>query len=142
MSETVNIDTSINKTVSSLLLFDKSLVINGYPTVRINYDININNLTIDDIKTNIDKTMFDLKDTKSTNKFILLLDFNSVNKTNLNISKFKAIIMYVQEKYLDKLYKCIIYNYTRLWKFIIDMLMNVIDEESKNKIILKKDLEL
>ena len=131
-----------NETIDSdkeILLIDNDIEINKNIVMRINYSININNYNVEYILSSINKSISKLENNET---FILLLDLKKVKNQNMNISKLKLLINGIPETWSEKLYRCIIYNYTDFWKFLIKMLLKVIDKKNKDKIVFKKELDI
>ena len=124
----------------SILFIDDEILINGHLVLRINYNTNINKVPINNILCNLNSTL-SIAD-KSANKgtYILLLDFKKVKKRYINIKKIKTILHFLQNTYPDKLEKCVVYNYTAMWKIILNLITNLLDPVTKQKIVLKKNI--
>ena len=65
-----------------------------------------------------------------------------MNKEQIDIRKIKLLVKYVQDTYPDKLSKCVVYNYTEIWKFFIDIILSIVDKKTKEKICFKKTLSI
>ena len=130
-----------------ILILDSEILINNHLVLRINYDYDISKYSLEYSTNSIHNTMQKCTEEcnnndKSEKDYILLLDFNGVTKDKINISKIKKIIKYVQEAYPDKLSKCIVYNYTDMWKFFIDIILSIVDSDTKKKICFRKNLSI
>ena len=132
--------------MANIIIFDKDIYINNHPVLRINSDIDIRTLENDDIFKNIDNvinlTKQEYNNGLCKEKFIILVDFSKLNKDDVDISKIKSILKYVLNKYSNNLEKCVIYNYTIFWKFLINIIMGILDKETKKKICFKKNLQI
>ena len=72
---------------------------------------------------------------------ILMLDMKVVKMDSIDLMKIKRILKLVSEKYPEYLYKCVIYNYTDVFKFLLDAVRMFLDERTNSKIIVKNDIE-
>jgi len=125
----------------ALLLIDNNLLINEHLVLRINYNTNINKIPIDNIIESLNITLLrahEESDKKTT--YILLLDFKRVKKKYINIHKIKKILIYLQNKFPNKLEKCIVYNYSSIWKLFLTLITSLLDPVTKKKIILKTNV--
>ena len=126
--------------MNSIIIFDKEIYINEYPVLRINYDIDIrkieNSLLFESIDKVIHSADLEYKEGLCKRNFILLVDFNKLNKDQVDISKIKKLLKYVLRKYSNNLEKCVIYNYNIFWKFLINIIMGIVDSETKKKNML------
>ena len=129
--------------MNEILLLDNNILINGHLVLRIDYNIDINYIHIDTILASLDKTM-KLAATEECEKetYILLLDFKKVRKKFINMRKIKKILHHLQNGYPDKLEKCVVYNYTKLWKFLMRVILSLLDPVTKKKICFKKSLNI
>lgn len=125
--------------MANIIIFDKDIYINNHPVLRINSDIDIRTLENDDIFKNIDNvinlTKQEYNNGLCKEKFIILVDFSKLNKDDVDISKIKSILKYVLNKYSNNLEKCVIYNYTIFWKFLINIIMGILDKETKKNLL-------
>ena len=120
-----------------ILYIDDNLLINNIQILKINHNININDTNVDMVIHKINHFMNKLDNDE---QFIILIDFNELDH-DINILKLKKIIKYVENTYIKRLYKCIIYNYTNTWKIILDIIMSFISQETKDIICLKKNID-
>ena len=82
------------------------------------------------------------KEIAEKNTYILLLDFNKFKKKYIHLDKIKKILKFVQSDYPDKLEKCIVYNYTKFWKFLMTVILSILDPVTKKKIKFIKTLDI
>jgi len=120
-----------------ILYIDDNLLINNIQILKINHNININDTNVDMVIHKINHFMNKLDNDE---QFIILIDFNELDH-DISILKLKKIIKYVENTYIKRLYKCIIYNYTNTWKIILDIIMSFISQETKDIICLKKNID-
>ena len=123
-----------------ILYIDTDLLINQKTVLRINYEIDIDKMDNDILKKKIDSVLDKCNEINSSNDVILLLDFSKVKQKNTSLKKMRDIITHVQKHHLDKLHKCIIYNYTSTWKFFMDLLLSLLDKTTKRKVCFKNDV--
>jgi hypothetical protein len=132
--------------MDSIILLDNDIYINEHPVLRVNCNIDIRNMDNNKIYNNIDKVMDFVKNEYDKGlckrNFIMLVDFNNLNKDQIDISKIKIILNYILNKYTIYLEKCVIYNYNIFWKFLINTIMSIIDINTKKKICFKKNLQI
>jgi len=132
--------------MNSIILLDNDIYINEHPVLRVNYNIDIRNIDNTSIYNNIDKVMNVVKNEHykglCKRNFIILVDFNNLNKDQVDISKIKIILKYILNKYNTYLEKCVIYNSNIFWKFLINIIMSIIDTNTKKKICFKKNLQI
>ena len=132
--------------MDSIILLDDEIYINEHPVLRVNHNINISEMNNFTIYHNIDKVMDIVKNEHNKGlckrNFILLVDFNDFSKEKIDISKLKIILNYILDKYTVYLEKCVICNYNIFWKFLINVIMSLIDNNTKKKICFKKDLQI
>jgi hypothetical protein len=121
---------------SDLLYIDNDLLINNIPVIRIRHTFNINDHNVAGVIHIIDLFMLTLTD----NKYILLVNFDEMDH-DISISKIKDIILYVEKMYIQKIFKIVIYNYNIVWKFLIDILLTVLNKKTKEKLCFKKNIE-
>jgi len=132
--------------MNSIILLDNDIYINEHPVLRVNYNIDIRNIDNTSIYNNIDKVMNVVKNEHDKGlckrNFIILVDFNNLNKDQVDISRIKIILKYILNKYNTYLEKCVIYNSNIFWKFLINIIMSIIDTNTKKKICFKKNLQI
>lgn len=132
--------------MNSIILLDNDIYINEHPVLRVNYNIDIRNIDNTSIYNNIDKVMNVVKNEHEKGlckrNFIILVDFNNLNKDQVDISRIKIILKYILNKYNTYLEKCVIYNSNIFWKFLINIIMSIIDTNTKKKICFKKNLQI
>lgn len=75
---------------------------------------------------------------KNNQKYILLLDCINMKNENFDLIKLKYIVNNINESLNNYIYKCIIYNYNDTHKMIINMILLLIDDENREKVIFKK----
>lgn len=129
-----------------MIIFDNKIYINQHPVLRINYDIDIRLINNELLFNNIDKTVelarIEYEKGLCKKSFIILVDFNKLKRDTVDISKIKIILKYVLNKYISDIEKCVIYNYNIFWKFLISMIMSIIDTDAKKKICFRKKLDI
>ena len=118
---------------TDLLYVDNDLLINNIPIIRIKHSININDYNVKQILDKIDLFMYSITE----DKYIVLVNFNEMDH-DISISKIKDIIIYVEKTYIDRIFKIIIYNYNIMWKFLIDILLTVLNKNTTDKLCFKK----
>lgn len=77
----------------------------------------------------------------SQDGIILLLDMKQVSIENIDLMKIKRILKLVSEEYPEYLHKCIIYNYSDIFKFLLDAVRLFLDERTNSKIIVRNNIE-
>lgn len=121
---------------TDLLYVDNELLINNIPIIRIKHSININNYNVKQILDKIDLFMTSITE----DKYIVLVNFDEMDH-DISISKIKDIIIYVEKTYIDRIFKIIIYNYNIIWKFLIDILLTVLNKNTTDKLCFKKQID-
>ena len=121
---------------TDLLYIDNDLLINNIPIIRIKHSININDYNVKQILDKIDLFMYSITE----DKYIVLVNFNEMDH-DISISKIKDIIIYVEKTYIDRIFKIIIYNYNIMWKFLIDILLTVLNKNTTDKLCFKKQID-
>ena len=121
---------------TDLLYVDNELLINNIPIIRIKHSININDYNVKQILDKIDLFMTSITE----DKYIVLVNFDEMDH-DISISKIKDIIIYVEKTYIDRIFKIIIYNYNIIWKFLIDILLTVLNKNTTDKLCFKKQID-
>lgn len=87
----------------------------------------------------LDKIVSDYK--VDTDGIIVLVDMKAVSIQYVDLGKVKKIIKVITEKYPNFLHKCIIYNYTDGFKFLMDAVRLFLDDTTNAKIIINNNME-
>ena len=72
---------------------------------------------------------------------IVLVDMKTISIQYVDLGKVKKIVKLITEKYPDYLHKCIIYNYTDVFKFLMDAIRLFLDDVTNTKIIINNNME-
>ena len=135
----MNINIALDNHYQERVLYvDNELMINNYPVLQINHNIDINDNNIDLIIKDIDYCMNNLDNNKL---YILLFNFDEMDH-NVSIIRLKKIIKHAEINYMYLLHKCIIYNYTNSWKMILDIVLTFLCKSTKEKICLRQNINI
>jgi len=75
--------------------------------------------------------------------FTVIIDFKKVKISNINIMKLKKLIQFTNNSFPDRLKYCFIYGLSKLFKPLFKIIMLLLDEDTKEKIIIRsKPLKL
>ena len=124
----------------NLLFIDDNLEINETNVLKINYEINMNKYTKNDLADSLNTNIENICKKSKNEKYILLLDCSNMNNENFDLIKFKYIITNMSEDLAKHIYRCIIYNYKEPHKIIINIILLLINDENKEKVIFKNNL--
>lgn len=122
------------------IYIDNNVEINEFSVLKLNYEINLNEYSLEDIKsimdTNIDNILKSCE-----KKYILLLDLGLVKNKNLNIDALKYIINSCNiERCTEYVHKCLVYNYNEIFKTLLKILTSLLLPENKKKIIYRNKI--
>lgn len=123
----------------TLLFIDDNLEINNINVLKINYDIDMHKYTKNDLSDSLNNNIENICKKSKDDKYILLLDCSNMNNNNFDLIKLKYIIGNMSECLTKHIYKCIMYNYTDAHKIIINMILLLINDENKEKVIFRKN---
>ena len=126
---------SLDKNLN-ILFIDNNIEINKTKVLKINYDINMHKYSKKDISKCVNNNIEDI--CKNNQKYILLLDCINMKNENFDLIKLKYIVNNINESLNNYIYKCIIYNYNDTHKMIINMILLLIDDENREKVIFQK----
>ena len=114
--------------------------------IYVNYDIDIRDINKNTIIRDISYELYSVYTHYNVKKqsVIIMVDFNKINKKNTN--NIDLILLHklsdmVQNLFPDMLYKLIIYDYSLSIMYLIKILKNFFDNETKEKIIISKELK-
>ena len=122
----------------NLLFIDDNLEINKINVLKINYDINMHKYSKNDLADSLNNNIENICKKSKDDKYILLLDCFNMNNNNFDLIKLKYIVGNMSESLTKHIYKCIIYNYSDAHKIIINIILLLINDENKDKVIFKK----
>ncbi len=71
--------------------------------------------------------------------FTVIIDFKKVKISNINIMKLKKLIQFTNNSFPDRLKYCFIYGLSKLFKPLFKIIMLLLDEDTKEKIIIRKN---
>jgi hypothetical protein len=105
----------------------------GMLIVQPNYSLNLNKYKYNDLQDTIRILLNSYKNIM----FTIIVDFKKVKMCNINIIKLKKLIQYTNEFYPDKLKFCFIYGLKKIFKPVVKVLMLLLDDDTKEKIIFR-----
>ena len=71
-------------------------------------------------------------------QYLCIVDLKKTLMKNIDIKFFRDLVKDLQDKYPDKLYKCIIRNTPIFFKLVYNVLRPLIPKETRNKIFFEK----
>lgn len=74
-------------------------------------------------------------------QYLCMVDLKNTLMKNIDIKFFRELFKDLQDKYPDKLYKCIIRNVPGFFKIVYNIIRPIIPRETKNKIFFEKIVE-
>lgn len=129
-----------------IFIYNEDLKINGFPVLKVNTDLDFKHYSIKEILDKIEDNINSTIKKDALNKFIITLDLNlDSSNTNIDVKKIKEINIFCQTQYSHLIEKCIIYNYTVIWKMLLKTVLCFVDKTMRNKICFldsKKSKEL
>ena len=111
-----------------------------------NYNIDIRrvdkDILIDDIKSEIYSAYKHYK--LGEHSIILMLDItriNNKNTNNIDVILLNKLVDILQEYFSDMLYKFIIYDYSKSAMYLINILKNFLDPDTRKKVIVNQQFK-
>ena len=75
----------------------------------------------------------------NVNNYIIVVDLKDTNKSNIDLTFFKSVVVKLQEELPAVLNKCIFLNSSKLFKCIYDIISIFINSVTKKKINFSKE---